>query len=109
MVQNLYYRHSGQFALGRVILGTIVAAATGSLLTNPTVATPCCGVETFDWDSQTDGVGSVMSVLVRISMVDAFGGTTTCRTVFDVDNIPTCSITAPAGGTQFGVIPIDFA
>lgn len=32
MVQNHYYQHSGQFALGSVILGTIAAAAMGSVL-----------------------------------------------------------------------------
>ena len=51
MVQNLYYRHSGQFALGRVILGTIAAAATGSLLAVAYAASvlyiPFAGVVSF--------------------------------------------------------------
>lgn len=51
MVHNLYYRHSGQFSLGSVALGTLAATAIGSALAAAYAALvlyiPLAGVITF--------------------------------------------------------------
>lgn len=51
MVQNHYYRHSGQFALGNVLIGTVVATVMGSGLAAVYAALvlyiPFAGVITF--------------------------------------------------------------
>ena len=76
-------------------------AGTGGLVGNPTAPfVPGAGL-TWDWDSDQDIPGAAPSTVLRATVTDTVSGLTgACTTVVDVDNAPTCTVTAPAAGSS---------
>ena len=70
-----------------------------ALVGNPTIPASA-GPHTWQWDTPADVPLAASGVILRATVADALtAAASSCQETYDIDNIPSCLITAPLGGS----------